>query len=396
VEKDVPYQARMNSCNSSFGKSDLRAVSWGFVDEDDPRRVPNKDLLKQAIATHGPVTASVFVDEAFQSYAGGVFDANAPGRSNHAVVIVGWDDARGAWHLRNSWGSGWGEDGYMWIKYGVNQVGYLATWVDAEKKQKPPPEEKLFRDRYVSLKNDSGEDLDVQIQAQVLSGKNWVWVPEDPDKSTKAFAVRLPRGQTLDVKRPDNGKYLRAKKLRFWAKSSKNAWNDFKSKAMNVASKSYRATARESFVQVFPKAATAAPRPEDVMTAAHELKEANKLAAARDKYRSFVELFPEHDDVHEARFWVVWTQNREGSHWDAVTSLYDMIVAAPETNEFQAFGFYYLGDSYASLGYCGYAVRTLEVVAFGDVEAPKEWVKASKDLIKFLNDDDGAVCENWD
>ncbi|HEX6272146.1 MAG TPA: C1 family peptidase, partial [Polyangiaceae bacterium] len=119
IEKDVPYTARMSACNASFGKNELRAASWGFVDENDPRRVPDKELLKRAIITHGPVTASVFVDEAFQSYAGGVFDQNSPGRSNHAVVIVGWDDARGAWHLRNSWGNGWGEDGYMWIKYGV-------------------------------------------------------------------------------------------------------------------------------------------------------------------------------------------------------------------------------------------------------------------------------------
>jgi hypothetical protein len=41
-------------------------------------------------------------------------------------------------------------------------------------------------------------------------------------------------------------------------------------------------------------------------------------------------------------------------------------------------------------------VRTLEVVALGEVDAPKDWVKAAKNLIKFLNDDDGAVCENWD
>jgi cathepsin L len=172
----------------------LRAASWGFADEDDPRRVPDKSILKEAIVTHGPVTASVFVEEAFQSYSGGVFDQNAPGRSNHAIVIVGWDDARGAWHLRNSWGNGWGEDGYMWIKYGAQQIGYLATWVDAEKKQKPPPEEKLFKDRYVSIKNDSGEDLDVDIQAFVPSGKSWAWMPEDPEKSTKSFRVRVPRG----------------------------------------------------------------------------------------------------------------------------------------------------------------------------------------------------------
>jgi C1A family cysteine protease len=398
TERDVPYVARMTACQSNFGKPDLRAASWGFVDEVDPRRVPNKDLLKEAIATHGPVSASVFVNEPFQSYAGGVFDENAAGRSNHAVVIVGWDDARGAWHLRNSWGSGWGEDGYMWIKYGVQQIGYLATWVDAEKKQRPPPEEKLFKDRYVSFRNDSGEDLDVEVQAFVPSGKTWAWVPDDPGKSTKAFRVRLGRGQALDMKRPDTGKFLRAKKLRVWAKATtgKHAWSEFKTRDLSVASKSYRAFQRDHFTHVFPKAAVPPPKPDDVLTEAHELKDANSLPAAREKFQLFVELFPEHDAAHEARFWVGWTQNREASHWDAVTSLYEMIVAAPEDNEFLAYAFYYLGDSYAALGYCGYAVRTLEVVALGEVAGPKEWVKAAKNLIKFLNDDDGAVCENWD
>ena len=396
VEKDVPYTARMSACNAGFGKHELRAASWGFVDENDPRRVPDNDLLKRALVTHGPVTASVYVDEAFQSYAGGVFDQNSPGRSNHAVVLVGWDDARGAWHLRNSWGTNWGEDGYMWIKYGVNQVGYLATWVDAEKKKKPPPENQTFKDRYVTLRNESGEELEVQIQAQVLSGNKWVWVPDDPAKSSKAFAVRLAKGQTLDVTRPDTRRGLRAKNLRIWAKSSKNAWTDFKTKTLPVASKSYRAAARETFIQVFPKVSTPAPKPDDVLRAAHELKEANRLPQAREKYRSFLTLFPEHADAHEARFWVGWTQNREGVHWDAVTSLYDMVIAAPEEHDFLAYAFYYLGDSYAALGYCGYAVRTLEVVAFGDVQAPKDWVTASKDLIKFLNNDDGAVCANWD
>ena len=37
--------------------------------------------------------------------------------TNHAVALVGWNDADGAWILRNSWGPSWGEDGYMRIKY---------------------------------------------------------------------------------------------------------------------------------------------------------------------------------------------------------------------------------------------------------------------------------------
>jgi C1A family cysteine protease len=31
--------------------------------------------------------------------------------------------------MKNSWGAGWGENGYMYIKYGVNQIGYGATYV---------------------------------------------------------------------------------------------------------------------------------------------------------------------------------------------------------------------------------------------------------------------------
>ena len=95
--------------------------------------VPSTSAIKQAILTYGPVSAAVCVTSAFQGYTGGVFNACSPGTVNHAVVLVGWNDAQGTqgvWILRNSWGTDWGEDGYMYIEYGCSSIGYSACYVD--------------------------------------------------------------------------------------------------------------------------------------------------------------------------------------------------------------------------------------------------------------------------
>ena len=44
---------------------------------------------------------------------------------NHAILLVGWDDAKGAWLLKNSWGPAWGVDGFMWIDYGANRWAWV-------------------------------------------------------------------------------------------------------------------------------------------------------------------------------------------------------------------------------------------------------------------------------
>ena len=395
-EQALPYKASMASCNTGVDRSDTRAAGWGFVSEDDPESIPSDELIKQAIAVHGPVAATVYVTDAFQSYTGGVFDEGASGHPNHAIDIVGWDDARKAWHVRNSWGTSWGEDGYIWVKYGSNSIGYLASWVDAEKVTKPAPAEATFKDRYVSLRNDAGEDLDISVQALVPAGSSFKWVPGEPG-GAEAWKFRVGPATVLDVKRPDDGKFLRAKALRVWATSTdgKRSWNQYKAKDLAVASKSYRAAKRDRFTEDFPKSG-GEPDADDVFTSAMELKDDKKLADARDQFALFAELFPDDARVHEARFWDGWCENQLGEYWDAVQDLYAMISAAPDDDENVPYAFYYLGDSYSSVGYCGYAVRSLEVDAYGEVNAPKNWLDASKKMIKFLNDDDGQVCQNWD
>lgn len=52
----------------------------------------------------------------------GVFDGDCGTELNHGVVVIGYgttDDGTDYWSVRNSWGVGWGEDGYIRMKRGV-------------------------------------------------------------------------------------------------------------------------------------------------------------------------------------------------------------------------------------------------------------------------------------
>ena len=60
-----------------------------------------------------------------------VFEDCQPNPTNHAVVIVGWDDTRGshgAWKIRNSWGETFGQNGHLWIAYECSSIGFGANY----------------------------------------------------------------------------------------------------------------------------------------------------------------------------------------------------------------------------------------------------------------------------
>ena len=136
LEADYPYSAVRSDCLCEAPRS-YRIQDYSYVNGLQPT-VPD---IKQALVDHGPLGCSLYTSPAFSAYHSGVFNANdnpSVFDIDHALMIVGWDDrlgAHGAWLIKNSWGTDWGMDGFGYIEYGCNLIGYAANYVIYEGSQ---------------------------------------------------------------------------------------------------------------------------------------------------------------------------------------------------------------------------------------------------------------------
>ncbi len=123
------------------------------------------DQIKKQIQEHGSVKVSIYAINSTSNYntvvpvkkddgtvVGNVgYNSSTAAlygtytKTNHDVLLVGWDDnysrenflaelrpsSNGAWKARNSWGTGFGQNGYFWISYEDKSLG-KATSFDAE------------------------------------------------------------------------------------------------------------------------------------------------------------------------------------------------------------------------------------------------------------------------
>ncbi len=134
-----------NPCPGTATTTNYYAEFWRVLRPDgDIEKIADKTTIKKAIMTYGAVNASLYADNSWPHYTG-VDAAGNPGvlngmvsnpnnpSSNHAILIVGWDDSKQAFLVKNSWGTDWGMDGYCWVKYDHYNIGKRAAVVVAKR-----------------------------------------------------------------------------------------------------------------------------------------------------------------------------------------------------------------------------------------------------------------------
>ena len=151
-EESVPYTTEMQNKTINEGLNDSLAYGDSDVHLSNAYLInikENTDLLKQSIIEHGAAGISYFHDDNGYGYSSDLIDNygyartyydNYEDQTNHAVLIVGWDDnfpkenfetfngtkpsKDGAWLIRNSWG----ENSYFWMSYETGSITDTA-WI---------------------------------------------------------------------------------------------------------------------------------------------------------------------------------------------------------------------------------------------------------------------------
>jgi len=113
TEANYPYTARDGTCQTAKAADHAATIS-SYAD------VPqNQETQLISAVTKQPTSVAIEADHSsFQLYRSGVFnDATCGTQLDHGVLAVGYDTLNGQdyWIVKNSWGTTWGNQGYIWI-----------------------------------------------------------------------------------------------------------------------------------------------------------------------------------------------------------------------------------------------------------------------------------------
>ena len=140
LRNDIGYTAKDRPCDYSSKPNNIQNVKV----QDWTRVLPTDDHLALAISVSVPAVA-ITVENDFYGYKSGIYNGCPDVKTiHHAVTAVGYDAH--SWKIKNSWGSGWGEGGYIRMarsKPSICRISEFAMYPNVD-----------FMDGVVTIKND--------------------------------------------------------------------------------------------------------------------------------------------------------------------------------------------------------------------------------------------------
>jgi len=137
IEKCCPYDASDHNCGEG------RCANYTIFTRKIKsfKRITDTNEMKQYLNTQALVGVMA-VYQSFMNYVSGVYETlpNDTLLGYHCIAVVGYDDEKGAWLIRNSWGTGWGMSGYCWIKYGTSMINEEMFALELDDNPQPDPD----------------------------------------------------------------------------------------------------------------------------------------------------------------------------------------------------------------------------------------------------------------
>lgn len=117
TERDYPYTAgngKSGKCSASSSKEVVTVSGY--------HTIRGESSMASYMQSTGPLSVCVCADQ-WSSYTGGIMKSCCKS-IDHCVQAVGVDaSSNGYWKVRNSWGTSWGESGFIRLAYGQNTCG---------------------------------------------------------------------------------------------------------------------------------------------------------------------------------------------------------------------------------------------------------------------------------
>jgi C1A family cysteine protease len=118
LESEYPYEGSDSSCKT--GQRSVHFSSFSYIDSHKSGR--GEPVLLAALQNEGPISITINANRAWHQYSGGIMDVDTcpdTGMISHAVLVVGYglEGNKAYYVVRNSWGTRWGQDGYIYLAY---------------------------------------------------------------------------------------------------------------------------------------------------------------------------------------------------------------------------------------------------------------------------------------